>query len=826
MSWQNIKLIFMRELRDQLRDRRTLFMITILPLFLYPMLGLGVVQMLLTFSEQQRIAIVLNADDLPDSPSLLDENGIQSEWYDQGKKDTSSLRILAERTDKDVAAVSSTDDSGSPDDSTSTKKTPDGEIKTPEARAPRRGEKTDAELLQAAHGLAEQIQALSSLDEKTDDADNSNARSALEDLISERFGESGFQVLVIVPKGYGKAMKSMQDQIKARSEGSETGDTQIAKVPPIVVVRNSADDKSNVAFGRIQKALVNWEDAVRRRSFESASLPLALEHPAQLTYIEVAREEQVAASVWSKMFPALLVIMALTGAFYPAVDLGAGEKERGTMETLLISPASRIELVMGKFLTIMLFSVATAMLNLTSMGLTGQQMASGIGRGMTNTVSLEFPGFAPLMWMVILLLPLSALFSSLCLALATFARSTKEGQYYLTPLLMVVMGLTMFCLSPAVELTPLYSVIPVVNVTLLLKGLLLNAPGSGNLVYYAVPVLVSSIGYSMLALWWAIELYNSEDVLFREAEKFDLRLWFRQMLRTKDAVPAFPEAVFCFILILMLQFVAMKYMGTDLSAPDPGSSMMRLIVVQQLTMIACPAVFMGMLLTTSLRATFRLRMPSLTAMTIGTCLAVIAHPLSMELSRFLVEYKVFPELPESAGRVMALMKTDERSTWLLLMVFAVTPAICEELAFRGFILSGLARGGRLAIAVGISSLMFGIIHMIPQQAFNAALLGLVLGLLAIYSRSLFPAMAFHFCNNALATFYQKDGSSADRFQTDGVFLSRYEDGYLSFQAPLLILCGIAGALLIVHMIKVVSKEQDLKRRGLIPAYSETSDINR
>lgn len=817
MSWKNIKLIFMRELRDQLRDRRTLFMITILPLFLYPMLGLGIVQMLLTFSEQQRIAIILNSDDLPESPSLLDENGIQSGWLQEGKKDTSSLRILAERADKDVPALSAAEGSGA------TVKTPDAELKTTAAKDSRRGEKTDAQLLVAAHSLAEQIQALSSMDQKTDDAANSNARSALQDLISERFGESGFQVLVIVPKGYGEAMRSMQDQIKARSEGSETDDTQIAKVPPIVVVRNSADDKSNVAFGRIQKALVKWEDAVRRRSFESASLPLELEHPARLTYVEVAREEQVAASVWSKMFPALLVIMALTGAFYPAVDLGAGEKERGTMETLLISPARRIELVMGKFLTIMLFSVATAILNLASMGLTGQQMASGIGRGITNTVSLEFPGFAPLMWMIILLLPLSALFSSLCLALATFARSTKEGQYYLTPLLMVVMGLTMFCLSPAVEMTPLYSVIPVVNVTLLLKGLLLGAPGSGDLVYYAVPVLVSSIGYSMLALWWAIELYNSEDVLFREAEKFDLRLWFRQMLRTKDAVPAFPEAVFCFILILMLQFVAMKYMGTDLNAPDPGSSMMRLIVVQQLSMIACPAVFMGLLLTTSLRATFRLRMPSLTAMAIGICLALIAHPLSMELSRFLVEYKVFPQLPESAGRVIALMKTDERSTWLLLMVFAVTPAICEELAFRGFILSGLARGGRLAIAIGISSLMFGIIHMIPQQAFNAALLGLVLGLLAIYSRSLFPAMAFHFCNNALATFYQKDGSSSDQFQTDGVFLSRYDDGHLSFQAPLLILCGIAGVLLIVYMIKVVSKEQDLKRRGLIPAYSETSE---
>jgi sodium transport system permease protein len=385
---------------------------------------------------------------------------------------------------------------------------------------------------------------------------------------------------------------------------------------------------------------------------------------------------------------------------------------------------------------------------------------------------------------------------------------------------MVVMGLTMFCLSPAVEMTPLYSVIPVVNVALLLKGLLLNAANSGDLLVYAIPVLISSIGYSMLALWWAIELYNSEEVLFREAEKFDLWSWFRQMLRTKDAVPALPEAGFCFIMILLLQFVAMTYMKPDLTIGDPSRTMMRLIVVQQLVMVACPAVFMGVLLTTSLRATFRLRMPSLTAMAFGVGLAAVAHPLSVELSQFLVDHQVFPELPESARQVMTLMKSDKSPTWLLLMVFAVTPAICEELAFRGFILSGLARGGRLAIAVSISSLMFGIIHMIPQQAFNAALLGLVLGLLAVYSRSLFPAMAFHFCNNAIATLHAGDSG---RFGVDGVFFSRDSEGFLRYEAPLLILCGVAGFLMIMHMIKVVLRDQDLKRRGLLPAFGERRD---
>lgn len=805
MSWRNIRLVLMRELRDQLRDRRTLFMITILPVLLYPMLGLGIVEMMLTFSEQQRVVVILNADELPELPALLDGERFADQWFPESREEASMLRVLAE-TQKLTGES-------------------EGSLSSQARRKP--GQKSDEELLQAARTLAQKIQSVHGLPgssvSKTDlvQSGGKQDRTELQKEISQLFGTSGFQVLVVIPPGYASSLTRMQEAIReeSRSQSHEASDPQ--KTLPVLVIRNSADDKSVVAFSRVQQALRAWEDSVREKSFLSANLPPDLQHPARLAWIEVAREEQVAASVWSKLFPAMLVIMALTGAFYPAIDLGAGEKERGTMETLLISPARRIEVVLGKFGTIMVFSMLTALLNLLSMGITGQQMASVVGAGTRDMVSLEFPGFMPLLWLVILLIPLAALFSALCLALATFAKSTKEGQYYLTPLLMVVMGLTMFCLSPAVEMTPLYSVLPVVNVALLLKGLLLNAPGSENLIVYAVPVLISSIGYSMLAIWWAIELYNSEDVLFREAEKFDLKMWLRQMLRTKDAVPAFPEAGFCFILIVMLQFVAMSYMKPDLSGPDPGRSMMQLIVVQQLTMIACPAVFMGVLLTTSLRATFRLRAPSIQAMCIAAGLALVIHPLSVELSQFLVDHRVFPELPESARTVMAMMKSGEKPAWLMIMVFAVTPAICEELAFRGFILSGLARGGRLAIAVGISSLMFGIIHMIPQQAFNAALLGMVLGLLAIYSRSLFPAIAFHFCNNAIATLH---ASESGRLTADGVFFSRDLDGILRYEAPLLILCAVAGSLMILHMIRIVNRDQDLKRRGLIASYGESQPL--
>jgi sodium transport system permease protein len=93
--------------------------------------------------------------------------------------------------------------------------------------------------------------------------------------------------------------------------------------------------------------------------------------------------------------------------------------------------------------------------------------------------------------------------------------------------------------------------------------------------------------------------------------------------------------------------------------------------------------------------------------------------------------------------------------WLPLIAFAVVPAICEELAFRGFILSGLQRTQRYRLAAVMSSVAFGIIHMIPQQVFNATLLGLVLAALALRSGSLIPGVIFHFIFNGIQVLFAR-----------------------------------------------------------------------
>src|SRR5262249_54275529 len=159
----------------------------------------------------------------------------------------------------------------------------------------------------------------------------------------------------------------------------------------------------------------------------------------------------------------------------------AGEKERGTMETLLISPAGREEIVMGKFLTIWVFSAVTATMHLFSMTLASWQM-----RAYLPQAALTLPA---LFWCMVLVLPLSAFFSAISLAVGAYARSSKEGQYYLMPLFWVTMPLVFLTLAPGVELNQFYSMVPVTGVALLMQKLMI-APSLDQVPwFYFLPVL-------------------------------------------------------------------------------------------------------------------------------------------------------------------------------------------------------------------------------------------------------------------------------------------------------------------------------------------------
>lgn len=805
MTWTNIKLILMREVRDQLRDRRMLFMVLVLPVLLYPGLGIGMFQMSLYFSEQPRVVVLLGADELPELP-LLEEGRIASKWFHIS--DHSQRLVVVSDSEKTQDSISAS--------VPGTANLKRGDLLAAARRVAELAQKRDTlgkQLAPHDSRIAVECSWVRPDKDKADPekpADFDSLRTqyiAIKKSLSEEFIASKLQLVVVFPKNFNAFHQEVDRLLGEKDFGSE----RLKEVPLLhpLIVMNRASDKSDVAYRKMREALDHWEQELLARRLSAANLPATLPDPVSSIAIDIAGQDEVAANVWSKLFPALLVLMALTGAFYPAIDIAAGEKERGTMETLLICPATRSEIVLGKFLTVLLFSMATTLLNLVSMGFTSRYIVSVTqASAIAGLGNIPLPTPMAMVWLLVLLVPLAALFSALCLALATFARSNKEGQYYLTPLFMVTLGLTMFSMSPSIELSPtagtslFYCAMPLVGPALLLKALLMN-PTDAEILVFAIPVLMSSIAYSMLALWWAVEQFKSEDVLFRESERFDLRLWLRHLLRDKEPLPTIGQAACCFIVMMLLQFVSLNAVGQALVGTTPEDLNIRILqlaMIQQVALIGSPALFMAILLTSSARKTLRLTLPKLKYLGVALILPLVLHPLAIEMLASLQHF--FPPLPDGTQAAFATLKDKSLPLVFVIAAFALVPAICEELAFRGFILSGLGRTGRSGVAIVLSSVTFGIIHMLPQQVFNATLVGMLIGLIAVRSNSLFPGILFHFCFNALAVLHGQASEHFSKIDAQGVgLIYSMQDQTLQYGLGTLAICAAIAMSLIAWLIR-------------------------
>lgn len=406
------------------------------------------------------------------------------------------------------------------------------------------------------------------------------------------------------------------------------------------------------------------------------------------------------------------------------------------METLLISPVSREELVFGKFLTIWVLSAATAFLNLASMGITSARFSALLPHDVLRP--------AAILWCVLLVLPLSAFFSAIALAVGAYARSSKEGQYYLMPLFLVTTPLIALTFAPGVELDGFYSLVPVTGVALLMQRLM-TAPLEKVPWLYFAPVLVPMALYSWLALRWAVEQFKREEVLFREAERLEIKLWVRRLFRDKEALPSTGQALFCFALMVALRGIPV--------VGDGGSLMIR-TGISYLAFVATPPLIMALLLTTRPRQGLALRLPSVMTLVVAALLAGLLVPPLANLTVTILHQ--FPRLEELLSEsqpfvqeVHALRDGQGAFWWMYLVVYVFLPAICEELAFRGFILCGLRRRFPVWTAILISSFLYALYHMNVFQALPTFTLGVVLGVLAVRSGSVFPGMLFHLLYNGM-----------------------------------------------------------------------------
>ncbi|RJP74778.1 MAG: ABC transporter permease [Candidatus Zixiibacteriota bacterium] len=268
--------------------------------------------------------------------------------------------------------------------------------------------------------------------------------------------------------------------------------------------------ESEMVMARMKSLLQDYREQQIRRQLEIRSLPVSVIEPFYIATENRATEAQMAGAVMGMLLPYLVILLAMTGCTYPAIDLTAGEKERGTLETLLVSPASRLELVLGKFLTTMLAGFITASLTLTSMLVT-----FAMGARMGSDTDLEGMAFSldPLALITIFLLfvPVAALFASTLIAIAVNARSYKEAQSYVYPLMFLVIIPAMTSMVPGIEVDLRMAFIPVVNVALILRNALM---GSYDFALIALTFLSSTL-YAAAGVFTAVRVFQKETVLLR-----------------------------------------------------------------------------------------------------------------------------------------------------------------------------------------------------------------------------------------------------------------------------------------------------------------------
>lgn len=270
----------------------------------------------------------------------------------------------------------------------------------------------------------------------------------------------------------------------------------------------------NMVQRRLNKIIDNIAESNRDQAFItlgiSEEIQKGLLEPILVDKVSTADKRENIGEKIGGLIPYIIFILCLQGAMLPATDIGAGEKERGTLETLLISPIPRNQLVMGKFFTIAFAGVTSAMVTVGSLFVWGVVLS----QGMAIELITEFMGAisaVDFLLMFAMLVPIVAIFAAVLLSMSIYAKSFKEAQGYMTPLVFIVIIPIILAMLPGIKLEGIYAWVPLMNVALAIKELI-----KGTMDYMAlIPIFLSTTAIAGLLIAFCIYWFNREKVLFR-----------------------------------------------------------------------------------------------------------------------------------------------------------------------------------------------------------------------------------------------------------------------------------------------------------------------
>lgn len=561
-------------------------------------------------------------------------------------------------------------------------------------------------------------------------------RIALNDWISGKEDELDY---VIKEVESANPKKDLDDEvISAYITVEETDGQVIYKVNYL-----SAVTDSSVVSGMLKEEISSLAKKKAEENAVKAGLDVKkVLYPIDNEKIDLSTNESTMGSLLGGIIPFLMITSILMGAMYPAIDATAGEKERGTLETLLTLPINNLEMIMSKFLSVATIAVVSVLVNVASIGLIAVYLFATMSSLTEGAAEFHVGSFVPaILISVVCVIAFSLFMSALVMCVCAFAKSFKEANNYVTPLMLVVMFTGYIGLVPNVELDMKTALIPVANICLLMKSLLVFKYDF----VLILMVLLSNIIYAFIAVWFLGRIYDSESILFGESLS-GIKLFERRKNIKKGSLPSVQESILVFVVMLLLSV----YVGGIMSLNNVRMG----IIVPQIIIISLP-ILASIYIKGDLKKIFRLHVPKAKDVLGSFVLFLGVGSLSLLISN-LLSFVLKDEVEGLSDMYTSLVDGLSFGTALLLM--AVLPAICEELLFRGYMFTAFRQKMSLWKAILFVSVFFGISHMSLAKLIPTAVLGAGLAYAVYKADSIFVSSVMHFLNNAFATFVLYYGS--------------------------------------------------------------------
>lgn len=678
--FSRINTIWRKELKDTLRDRRTLIAMVLVPMVLYPALMLG------SFHAFE-----------------VQTTRLRNETYHVGVQSAAAKSWLRKLIDTDLAR------------------------RTNVANVP----------------VEDLPEVVAQLDEATptDRVEPEQVKSLAETSREEAARQSSFdkppEYIIDVVDDVHTALVSGTINVGVVLRGDPPTHTNDLSAE-VTLVADNTDFRASLAQAGLAGIFSRMNDRLISMRLDRLGVVPTVIHPISLAQENIAPPEKIGASVIAQIVPLILIIMTITGAIYPAIDLTAGERERNTLETLMVAPVPAADLITGKFVVVALIGMLSAALNLASIG--GTIYLSGVGGSLVNQNNLAIP-LHVLPWVFVILLPLALLFSAALLAVCSFARSFKEAQNYVMPVMMAALIPAIVGVLPGMRLEGPLVVMPVTNIVLLTRDLFLGTIDYGNILWVASSTMI----YAAAAITIAARLFGQEAVLFND--NASIQTIFQRRHFKPRAYPTAAQAFLLLSIVYSLNYFIQQSIQSATGVNGLGF-FYAVSAVMLILFVALPfaaAIYLKL----NPAKTFALEFPHWSGWIAALCFGCSTWILGIALFAVQQKYYPMPDVYKIAFEQFEQILSTS-SLWQVLFVAAVVPAVCEELFFRGFALSGLRRALGPLVAVLVVSFAFGLYHGSIFRLAGTFSLGLMLGLLVIRYRALWLAMLVHLMHNGLS----------------------------------------------------------------------------